>query len=374
MRRMYLTLVLASLFCTHVLAFEPWTLTERGNRGYKQPAIAWLEGTTINAVENGTINYALPAFEGDPLWDPLNAKPITPDTKYGEAVQYGYQLIVATWRHIGPEVEDVNMRYAGNNNACSSCHLGAGTMQYSAPFVGIYGHFPQYRNREDVLGTLTSRINGCMERSMNGYKLPPESTEMKAMQAYMHWLSQGIPVGASKIEGRGLKLVNRPMIRNNAADVENGAKVYATQCAVCHGEHGQGEKRVDANGKFDGYINPPLWGTDDTYNTGAGMYRTLKAADFIFSTMPKGASGHAPILTDKEAYDVAAFINQDAHYRPVKMNRNVDFADPKVRVPDQDVMGYYGKNGELMFPDEGIERMRYKVGPYKDIIKQKPAN
>ncbi len=372
MRHAALVLVALSVIASHALAFEAWTLSKRGDRGYKQPKIEWLDDTTINEVENDTIKYALPIFEGDPFWDPLNAKPITTDTKYGEMVQYGYQLIVATWRHIGPEVENPSMRYSGNNNACSSCHLGAGTFKYGAPFVGTYGNFPQYRNREDVLGDLTGRINGCMERSMNGYKLPAESKEMKAMQTYMHWLSQGIPVGASRVEGRSLWKVDRKMVINNRADVENGRKVYALQCASCHGENGEGQKRVDENGKFDGYYNPALWGTDDTYNTGAGMYRTLKAADFIRNSMPKGATAHAPILTDKEAYDVAAFINMDGHYRPVKFNRNVDFPDTKVRVPDQDVMGYYGTSGELTYPDEGKERIDYKVGPYKGIIKPKP--
>jgi thiosulfate dehydrogenase len=374
MRRLTLLLLACGVLASQAFAFEPWTLAKRGDRGYKQPKIEWHDGTTINEVENDTINYALPAFEGDPLWDPLNAKPVTPDNKYGEAVQYGYQLTVATWRHIGPEVKDPAMRYAGNNNACNNCHLGAGTYKYGAPFVGTYGNFPQYRNREDVLGDLTGRINGCMERSMNGYKLPAQSKEMKAMQAYMHWLSQGIPVGAGNVPGRSLMKVNRKMVINNAADIDNGKKVYTAQCASCHGENGLGQKRLTAEGKFDGYINPPLWGTDDTYNTGAGMYRTLKAADFIRNSMPKGASAHAPLLTDKEAYDVAAYINKDGHYRPIKMNRNVDFPDKKVRVPDQDVKGYYGTPGERVYPDEGVERMRYKVGPYKGIIKPKPTN
>ncbi|MCK9256850.1 MAG: c-type cytochrome [Sulfurospirillaceae bacterium] len=374
MRQVASVVVAFSFLTTLAFAFEPWTLSERGDRGYKQPKIEWLDDVTINEVENGTINYAIPAFEGDPFWDPLNAKPIVPDTKYGEMVEYGYQLMVATWRHIGPEVEDKNMRYSGNNGACTNCHLGAGTFKYGAPFVGTFGHFPQYRNREDVLGDLTARINGCMERSMNGYKLPASSKEMMAMQTYMHWLSQGVPVGASKIEGRRLFKVDRKMVINNRADVENGRAVYESMCATCHGENGEGEKRFDANGKMDGYITPPLWGTDDTYNTGAGMYRTLKAADFIRNSMPKGSSAQGPILSDKEAYDVAAFINMDEHYRPIKYNRNVDFPDTRVRVPDQDVMGYYGEGGELTYPDEGKDRMDYKVGPYKGIIKQKPSN
>jgi|GEM_PF-667480 len=375
MRAKLLTGSLALIvFGSSAMAFEAWTLTKRGDRGYKSPIeTQWVEGKTRDELQNPKIEYALPQFEGDVFWDPLNAKPITPDTKYGELVQYGYQLMVATWRHIGPNAKDPEKRFAGNNNACNNCHLGAGTFKYGAPFVGTYGNFPQYRNREDVVGSLTGRINGCMERSMNGVKLPAEGKEMKAMQAYMHWLSQGIPVGQGKVAGRSLLKVDRKMVKQNAADTKNGEKVYAMHCASCHGVNGEGQKRVDANGNFDGYYNPPLWGTDDTYNTGAGMYRTLKAADFIKTNMPKGATHEAPILTDKEAYDVAAYINQDGHYRPIKLNRHKDFPDKKVRVPDHDVMGDFDGDGTLEYPDEGKTRMDYKVGPYGGIIKTPPA-
>ncbi len=359
-----------AFFAASALAFEGWTLKERGDRGYQNKVeTEWVEGKNRNDLDNPTIQYALPKFEGDVYWDPLNAKPITPDNKYGDMVQYGYQLIVATWRHIGPQAEDPEKRYSGNNNACNNCHLGAGTSKYGAPFVGTYGNFPQYRNREDQLGSLTARINGCMERSMNGKKMPADGKEMKAMKTYMHWLSQGIPVGQGSVEGRRLSKVDRSMVKKQAADVDNGEKVYNMHCASCHGKNGEGQKRVDARGNFDGYINPPLWGTDDTYNTGAGMYRTLKAADFIKTNMPKGSSHTNQILTDKQAYDVAAYINKDGHYRPTKLNRQNDFPDPKVRVPDHDVKGYYGKDGELVYPDAGKNRMDYKVGPYKGIIK-----
>lgn len=105
------------------------------------------------------------------------------------------------------------MRYAGNNNACQNCHLDAGTKKYSAPFVGTFAEFPQYRNREDVVGMLRDRINGCMLRSMNGYKLPDDSKEMKAMETYIFWLSQGYPVGGAKVDGRGLDKVDRKMVK-----------------------------------------------------------------------------------------------------------------------------------------------------------------
>lgn len=305
--------------------FDGKELKERSDRGFKVSSIPWN------------------------VPDPKNI----PDNKYGELVKYGKELIVNTSKYIGPEVEDSSMRFAGNNNQCQNCHLDAGTKQYSAPFVGTYGEFPQYRPREDAVGTLTARINGCMTRSMNGYPLPAEGKEMKAMKAYIHWLSQGIPVGgAAKMPGRGLSKIDRKMIKTQAADPKEGKIVYEMFCASCHGINGEGLKK---EAKTEGYVYPALWGTDDTYNKGAGMYRLLKAADFIKSNMPLGATHDAPILTDEQAYNVAAYINDDSHYRPEKINRSSDFPDPSVKAPD-----VYRPN------QESIE---HKFGPFGNIIK-----
>ena len=133
--------------------------------------------------------------------------------------------------------------------------------------------FPQYRGREDAISTTEERINGCMERSMNGRKLPLDSEEMKAMLSYLHFLSTGIAVG-TKLEGGGtLKL--KPLER--AADPVAGKLVYASTCMACHGDNGQGLRRGKA-GDADGYQFPPVWGPD-SYNNGAGMARVTLAAD-----------------------------------------------------------------------------------------------
>ena len=142
------------------------------------------------------------------------------------------------------------------------------------------------------------------------------------------------------------------MIKNQAADLQKGQIVYANQCASCHGANGEGIKNL---GKATGFLFPALWGTEDTYNKGAGMYRILKSADFIKSNMPLGATHENPILTDEEAYNVAAFMNQDSHYRPEKINRNNDFPDEIVKAPD-----VYRPN---------IETKEHQVGPYGKIIK-----
>lgn len=276
-----------------------------------------------------------------------------PNNKFGDYVRYGKELIVHTYKYIGPEVANPKMRYAGNNLACASCHQEAGTKKWGAPFMATYPNFPQYRNRDDDIGTLEERINGCMQRSMNGKPLPVNSKEMKAMVTYMYWLSQGIPVGA-KVEGAEFPQVNRKMIMTQAADPVKGEAVYKQHCASCHGENGQGVKNP---GKANGYQFPPLWGPD-SYNTGAGMYRVIRAADWIKANMPLGASYKNPILTDEEAYNVAAYINHYDKPRPKKEGREKDFPDVRVKVPDSDIGPYY----------DNKTRAQHKFGPYEGII------
>src|SRR6266581_4602623 len=71
------------------------------------------------------------------------------------------------------------------------------------------GAIPQYRGREGAVVTLEDRINGCMERSMNGRALPLDSREMKAFSSYMRWLSTGVPDGA-KLVGAGTLQIKEP--------------------------------------------------------------------------------------------------------------------------------------------------------------------
>ena len=106
------------------------------------------------------------------------------DDPFGVLVEYGYRLFTDTPNQIGPTVADPARRFAGNNLACSNCHLKAGSQPYAMPLVGVWGQFPQYRAREGAVDTLEDRINGCMERSMNGRALPPDSHEMRAFSSY----------------------------------------------------------------------------------------------------------------------------------------------------------------------------------------------
>ncbi|WP_267523202.1 c-type cytochrome [Campylobacter sp. MG1] len=293
--------------------------------------------------------WIVPATIGDDGYIDENKMP--KGSKYAEAVILGNKILNETTYYIGPKAKDESKRYAGNNLSCSSCHANGGTIPYESGFVGIYARFPQYLARGDKVATIEDRINGCMERSMNGKMLPLNSPEMKAMVAYMHYLSQGVAIGANT-KGQGLAKID---LLNRAADPKKGKEIYADKCAACHGEDGAGMVNDEQRGGY--YIYPALWG-NDSYNTGAGMYRLIKAAQYIKQNMPKGDA----TLSTEEAFDVAAYINSQV--RPVKENRDKDFPDRRTKPLDMDVEPYDD--------DFSIEQHRY--GPYIEMNKVSKAS
>lgn len=274
-----------------------------------------------------------------------------PNDKYGQMVRKGRDLVLKTYQYIGPEVGDPAKRFAGNNFACATCHLDGGTKKDGNGFVGTYIGYPGYKARENAVQTMEDRINGCLERSMNGRALPLDSVEMKAMMTYMHFMSSNVPVGAN-VAGLGLPKPSK--FPDRAADPVQGKQVYDQFCVACHGPEGQGV-RVGQAGDAQGYVNPPLWGAD-SYNDGAGMNRVIMAARFIRNNMPKGVTADAPVLTEEQAFDVAAYINSQP--RPTKANLDVDFP------------ARFNKPVDAHFPPyrEGFTPEQHKYGPFKPII------
>ncbi|SDL92142.1 thiosulfate dehydrogenase [Catalinimonas alkaloidigena] len=282
------------------------------------------------------------------VWHPRSIETDLPAGERGKQIRYGYQLISETPRWLGPHADEPALRLAGNELACKNCHLGAGTKAGAISFVGVAQRFPQFRGREGKMGTLEDRINGCMERSMNGQELPTQSAEMQAMVAYIQWLSEDVPE-AKLAEYKGLPAFEIPAIK---ADTVQGKAIYEAQCQACHGTHGEGIRQP---GGGAGYLYPPLWGAD-SYNHGAGMRRVLTAAPFIKANMPFGVSWENPRLTDEEALHVAAYIN---HFeRPHKANTAEDFPDKKLKP----VSTPYGP-WEDPFPAE-----QHQYGPFPPIV------
>jgi len=230
-----------------------------------------------------------------------------PDNEYGESVRRGLEIVNHTYRELPNNV--------GNQLNCTSCHLSNGSEAYAAPWNGLPGIFPIYRSRDARVNSLQERVNGCFQRSMNGEPLDLGSDEMNAIISYMAWLSQDMPIGVSP-EGRGFVKVDNTL----EPDPNKGEKLFAEKCSVCHGENGEGQYNDDGS-----YIYPAVAG-DKSYNDGAGMARTYKAAAFIKGKMPFGQGN---TLTDQEAVDIASYFTHLD--RPVKANKDKDW--PKGGAP-----------------------------------------
>ena len=310
-------------------------------RAQFNPAAAALAAFASFATANAQAPAAV-------TWNPPDINQLRDDA-WGGLVRLGHEIMAHTSSRMGPEVSDVSKRYAGNNLDCQSCHLNDGVKQFGLPYVGVYGDFPQYRSREGEVGTIEDRINGCMTRSMNGRALPLDSVEMKAMVAYIKFLSQGVPVGA-RTRGRGSGAMTE---LDRAADPGRGKQVFALVCAQCHGIDGQG-KRHGAPGDAKGYEFPPLWG-QDSFNDGAGMNRLIAGANFVHSNMPNGVTFETPLLSVEDAWDVMGYVQSMP--RPHKADLDRDFP---VRAQKPVDAGY----GPYV---DRFDQTQHRLGPFAPI-------
>ena len=84
------------------------------------------------------------------------------DSDENRLIKYGYEIFINTSKFIGPDNPLSEMVYAGNSLSCNNCHLDAGTKPFSAPLIGIIQRFPQFRGRENKIGSIEERIDVYM--------------------------------------------------------------------------------------------------------------------------------------------------------------------------------------------------------------------
>ena len=161
---------------------------------------------------------------------------------------------------------------------------------------------------DDRVLTLNERINGCMTRSMNGSPMPDDGREIEAIIAYIRFIGTKSPQGV-RVAGMGL-LPLRPSAAS--PDRVRGQEAYAIHCAGCHKADGEGELAAPPG---IGFAIPPLWG-DNSFNSAAGMARIETAAAFIHANMPVGTDYREPILTEQQAWDLAAFMTSQPRPGP----------------------------------------------------------
>lgn len=224
-----------------------------------------------------------------------------PKGEKGDLIRYGALLLTDTYAQLGVGAKDEEMRFSGNTLNCTSCHQDNGTKRFGLPWMGVSQTYPKYRGREDKVAGLEERINGCFERSMNGKPLAVDSKEMKAMVAYIDWLSKDMP---KNVYGLATPKFEGP---NRKADVKKGEEMYNRFCMSCHGKDGNGYQSMSSD-IAGNRVAPALWGTN-SYNNGAGMNRLLTNAAFVHSNMPLGTVWNQSAITNEDTYDVAAYLS-----------------------------------------------------------------
>jgi thiosulfate dehydrogenase len=275
-----------------------------------------------------------------------------PNDKFGEEIRYGRQLMLNTAYYIGPE--GVAGRYLGNKMNCTNCHQDAGTKPYSFNLLASHDSYPQYRAREGKILTLAERVNNCIQHPHNGKPLPLDSREMVAILSYLKWIN-GFAPKAANFEGKQNLTVDLPAA---AASPERGRDIFMQDCARCHGKDGEGQ----FNARQSTYVYPPLWGSQ-TYQPGSSMHRIIKMARWLKGNMPfdKTVVGK-PFLTDAQALDVAAFINDDAiHQRP--QPKAFEYPESVLKPIDYDRAPF----------SDSFSIAQHKYGPYQPIIEYRKA-
>lgn len=263
----------------------------------------------------------------------------------GEARQlliYGEDLITNTSFYFGPFGK---LRPMSNGMNCQNCHLDGGTRPWGNNYAMVASTYPKFRARSGTVESLYKRVNDCFERSLNGQPIDSNSHEFAAISAYINWIGTEVHKG-DKPEGSGIE---RLSYLDRAADPLHGRTVYASACSSCHGMDGQG-LLLEARR----YQYPPLWGPH-SYTDAAGMFRLSNFAGFVKNNMPFGSASHgSALLSDEDAWDVAAFVNSQP--RPSR-DQHLDWPDISKKPID--------------FPEgpysDSFTETQHKYGPFKPI-------
>lgn len=307
--------------------------------GVKLPSLS--DSTSEIPVEAVEIPAVKPLIDPTSVWKAPDWVEMDKEPNAAE-LHYGKELVANTAEYLGPTGK---VKAMSNGMNCQNCHLQAGTMPLGNNYSAVAATYPKFRARSGTEEDIQKRINDCFERSLNGKPLSRDSKEMKAMVAYINWVGKEVPKGEVPV-GSGLYEV--PLL-DRAADPAKGKLVYENQCASCHQANGKGMAKPNGSG----YLYPPLWG-ENSYNHGAGLYRISRFAGYVKANMPLGATFEQPILSDEEAWDVAAFVN--SMDRP-KKDLTKDWPDISKKPMDHP----FGP-----FSDSFTEE-QHKFGPFKPI-------
>ncbi|MEO5571018.1 MAG: c-type cytochrome [Bacteroidia bacterium] len=294
-------------------------------------------------------------FAEEHVWKAPDTASIPADEE-GKLIAYGRKLMIHTTHYFGP---NGSVSKTHNGLTCQNCHLDAGTRPYGNNLGVVSTTYPRFLPRCGTVLNIAEKVNECFLRSLNGAGIDTAGKEMKGLVAYIEWLGKDVKKG-DKFDGSGgitaIKFIDR------AADPAKGKIVFEQYCSRCHGTNGEGQFVADVmkdETKQQGgtataedlYYYPPLWG-NNSFNGVATLYRVSKLAGFIKYNMPYPVDYKNPVLTDEQAWDVAAYVNNSS--RPIK-DHSEDYACDISKKPFDFPFAPYADN----FSEE-----QHKFGPY----------
>lgn len=289
-----------------------------------------------------------------------------PEGEEGKMIRYGRTLVIHTSKYFGP---NGSISKTNNGLNCQNCHLDAGTKPFGNNFGSVASIYPKYLPRAGSVISLTQKINECFLRSLNGTPIDTAGKEMTAYVAYLKWLGKDF---RKELKLAGADGIHAPSFIYRSADPAKGKVEYDLLCARCHGKDGKGQLAVDVlkdetkqmggvATTDDHYYYPPMWGSG-SYNAVATLYRLGKLAGFIKYNMPYPVSHDNHILTDEQAWDIAAYINSQD--RPVS-DHSRDYAADISKKPY-----------DFPFPPyaDQFSQEQHKFGPYMDMPSARKAH
>lgn len=194
-----------------------------------------------------------------------------------------------------------------NALACTNCHLDGGKQVGGLSLVGASRKYPM-DGPDGKKITLADRIARCFTHSLAGKAPEPTSPEETKLEAYLAWLSEGLPAGPLPEGLRSTAIESRNLVPIGQLNAERGRQKFNQFCSGCHGLDGQGYRERRTPLPYD-YV-PPVWGPR-SYDDASGFARVYVLASFVRHAMPWDKPGE---VTDLDAQEIAAFV--DGQPRP----------------------------------------------------------
>lgn len=332
----FFTTILSLIVCLFAFLYFNTTIASWFKNDDNQPSPLYVDVEKNAALENEMATF----------WKPVDILLIS-DQALKKQLEYGKELIAHTAKYLGP---NGSVKKITNGMNCNNCHLDAGTKAWGNNYGSVKSMYPKLRARSGQVEDLYKRISDCMERSLNGQTLEKDSKEIKAMIAYIEFIGTNVPKGE---EAKAAGIYNLEFLER-AANPAKGKILYNKLCLRCHQANGQGTM----NPEKTEYTYPPLWG-NNSFNQGAGLYRISRFAGYIKYNMPQGATYANSLLSDEQAWDIAAYVATQP--RPIK-----DFSQDWPDISKKPVDHPFGP-----FSDKFSEK-QHKFGPFEPIKKAHP--